>query len=332
MPPADHDVLIHELYRGILGREPDPEGLRHYSAALAQGHPPADIMRALLASPEFIERQGLRVPLMPAHYALPMRIEHDLSDSDRDRLWAHIGQIWASQGQNDPFWSVISAPAYRMASITDAAIDTFYRGGAHEVERIDAWLRRSGFELRPDMVCMEFGCGVGRLTGWLARRCKHLHALDISPPHLARTAARVRATATTNVSLTLLGTPAELGALPAIDLFVSFLVLQHNPPPIIALILGRAFQRLTPGGLALFQLPTYHQDYSFVLETYLRGIGHTDIEMHCLPQHDVFQIAAQNGLTPLEIQQDQFTGDWGISHTFLFQKPPKRRGTRTAPR
>jgi hypothetical protein len=54
--------------------------------------------------------------------------------------------------------------------------------------------------------------------------------------------------------------------------------------------------------------------------------------MHCLPQHDVFQIAAENGLTPSEIQQDQFTGDWGISHTFPFQKPPKRRGMRTAPR
>jgi hypothetical protein len=43
-------------------------------------------------------------------------------------------------------------------------------------EHRDAWLRRNSLELRADTVCAEYGCGVGRLTQWLAKRFRRVLA------------------------------------------------------------------------------------------------------------------------------------------------------------
>lgn len=51
--------------------------------------------------------------------------------------------------------------------------------------------------------------------------------------------------------------------LEAFDLWSSRVVLQHNPPPIVAAILRKMLWRQNPGGLAIFQLPTYRRDYNF---------------------------------------------------------------------
>jgi SAM-dependent methyltransferase len=38
---------------------------------------------------------------------------------------------------------------------------------------------------QPHMTVLEVGCGSGRWTGWLAERCKHVVALDLSPEMVA---------------------------------------------------------------------------------------------------------------------------------------------------
>ena len=44
----------------------------------------------------------------------------------------------------------------------------------------------------------------------------------------------------------------DLDTLPEFDLFFSMIVLQHNPPPLIALMLEKIAARLRPGGVAVF--------------------------------------------------------------------------------
>ena len=128
----------------------------------------------------------------------------------------------------------------------------------------------------------------------------------------------MRAESLGNVEFVHVTGPAGLSRLTDFDVFFSFIVLQHNPPPIMAQILDHACQGLNPGGLALFQAPTYAQDYSFDIHAYLHGqYKKNDMEMHFIPQHEVFRILRDNGVDVVEVRQDHCIGNFDrwISNT-----------------
>jgi hypothetical protein len=113
-----------------------------------------------------------------------------------------------------------------------------------------------------------------------------------------------------------------LVALSGMDFFHSVLVLQHNPPPLIADILSAAFSGLARGGCAFFQVPTYLTNYKWDYDEYVTRTTAEELEMHVLPQSAVFGLAAAAGVVPLEVQPDHCTGiPHGISNTFIFAKP-----------
>jgi hypothetical protein len=120
-----------------------------------------------------------------------------------------------------------------------------------------------------------------------------------------------------------MGTLASLDELPPVDLVFSVIVLQHNPPPLIAHVLRKLLGTLRPGGVAFFQVPTYARGYRFETAKYLRSKPRTDcVEMHVLPQAEVFSIVASSACETLEVLPDSCVGDpdW-ISNTFLVRKP-----------
>jgi hypothetical protein len=118
-------------------------------------------------------------------------------------------------------------------------------------------------------------------------------------------------------------TPADLDKLSDCVMFVLVIVLQHNPPPIMRLILRRALAGLSRHGIAYFQIPTYMPGYTFDTATYLKAAPDGPVmEMHCLPQRDVFELLANSDCVPLEVQRDASIGnpDNWLSYTFLAQK------------
>ncbi len=106
----------------------------------------------------------------------------------------------------------------------------------------------------------------------------------------------------------------------AFDLWFSHIVLQHNPPPVIASILRRMFSMLAPRGITIFQVPTYSPGYRFNVEEYLAKPRQKNIEVHCLPQEIVFKLASDAGCTPLEVREDLAMGYPWISNVFVFRK------------
>ncbi len=107
------------------------------------------------------------------------------------------------------------------------------------------------------------------------------------------------------------------------NLWFSYIVLQHNPPPVIAMILRRAFEMLLPGGIAIFQVPTYARGYRFELAEHLaKASAAGEIKVHCIPMPVVFQLARDAGLAVLEVHEDAAMGPpsaW-LSNTFVFVK------------
>ena len=302
-------------YRAVLHREADPGGLTTYAAELRAGRSLAWLVETLSNSGEFRAGAQTANPF-PLDTAPPMPFT--LGGEELQALWGRVTATWSGLGQTDPHWSVLTEARFLAERMDAAALAVFHETGEGEMHRLEAWLRRSGVALPAGAVCMEYGCGVGRVTRALARRTGRVVAFDVSPPHLRAAAAQIAEDGITNVEFVQVRGPADLLALDGADLFFSVISLQHSAPPIILDVLERAFAGLRPGGLAFFQVPTYAVDYAWPAPAATAG----EMEMHFVPQHVIFGAAHRAGLRVLEVQPDWCigrTGDW-ISNTFLLQK------------
>jgi 2-polyprenyl-3-methyl-5-hydroxy-6-metoxy-1,4-benzoquinol methylase len=320
----DHQ-FITALYRTLLSRKPDADGLSTYLDALKRGMTPEKIVGEILASPEFLSRFQAQAPalLSGSPAAVPMAIDLTMTADQSRALWARVAADWSKLGASKPYWSVLLEPQWEAGQMAPVEnLDAFYETGREDVARLDNWLARSGLSLRESGTCAEFGCGVGRCTIWLAKRFARVVAFDISEPHLHLAIARAKAAGLTNIEFVHLKTSDDLKKLADIDFFYSIIVLQHNPPPVIASILTHAFEGLRPGGIAFFQVPTYATDYSFDLKDYLRRKSRREVEMHFIPQRSVFDLADAHGLRPVEVSPDGAIGHFGrwISTSFLMTK------------
>jgi cyclopropane fatty-acyl-phospholipid synthase-like methyltransferase len=158
----------------------------------------------------------------------------------------------------------------------------------------------------------------------LAKIFKSVIAVDISQNHLDICADELKRVGVENVRLLHLSSLDDIQELPAFNCFVSFIVLQHNPPPVMAHILNAVLAKLERNGVALFQVPTYRQGYRFDLKDYLDNPGPLTMEMHVLPQAKVFEIISENHCQPLHIREDGWADGRTqecISNTFFLRKP-----------
>jgi SAM-dependent methyltransferase len=314
------EELVTAAYRALLLREPDPAGLKHYSDALRGGYDATWLLQSLLRSEEF----GRSASEFPLDAAPPVNIQTNATVQERRALWDHVASVWSNLGRVDPYWSVLTDARWRAKNMKEqAVIETFYGTGKADLLRLEAWMHRNAIKPDPDAICAEYGCGLGRVTRWLATRFRKVIAFDISEPHLKAARSRLCAEGINNIDFILVRGDADLRMLADIDLFYSVIVLQHNPPPIIMDILAAAFHGLKPGGVCFFQLPTYAANYSFSVATYLKdSVKSKKMEMHCLPQRLVLEQGRRYGVVPIEIQFDGAAGDrsrW-ISNTFLMTK------------
>jgi hypothetical protein len=114
----------------------------------------------------------------------------------------------------------------------------------------------------------------------------------------------------------------QIRRLPKVDAVFSVITLQHNPPPIMAWLLSQLLGCLNPGGVAYLQIPSYRSGYLFEVERYMNSTATPTMEMHFLPQQDVFKVIQTAGCLCLEVREDGMVGDESnmLSNTYLIQK------------
>jgi len=320
-PKFTAEEIVSAAYRALLGRDADDEGRQTHERRLQAGDSVADVLQGFVASTEFILRHPA---ILLSHENLPKNlIQLGLSEKQRARVWQHVRETWSRLGHNDPYFSVVTSEQYRIGNMSPDAVERFYDSGQVDVRRVEAALSRHGRRLPRDGVCVDYGCGLGRVTLWLARRCKRVIAVDVSEAHLQIAQRELAARGVDNVEYRLLRTRDDFGVLRGADLFHSVIVLQHNPPPIIADILQHALDGLNPGGAAFFQVPTYGLDYAWNYDLFMaRDMPAGDMEMHVVPQEVVFGLAMRAGCVPIEVLPDGCAGmpNW-VSNSFLFVRP-----------
>lgn len=158
---------------------------------------------------------------------------------------------WDDLGRKDPLWAVLSYPEMRGRKWDQ---DAFFASGREE---ISGWLARLG-TLGLDVPrgrCLDFGCGVGRLTQALADHFEACDGVDIAPSMVSQARAFNRHGDAVRY---------HVNAEPDLRLFedATFdavycrVVLQHIRPAVSERYLAEFLRVVKPGGLVYFEIPT----------------------------------------------------------------------------
>lgn len=308
-------------FRLLLGRDPENEtAIEHFSHVSDW----ATLRNVFLNCAEFKSKVKIEPSVGgPDDFITspPNAVDVEISEEHFDRLVKHVQTAWEILGAEKPHWSVLTNPLFLPDNI-DANVAGFYDTGASSVDILVKAAARAGKTLPADWTCFELGCGVGRVTAYLAKRFDHVIASDISHPHLQITSEHLKRNGIENVRLLQLKSLKTLETLEPFDLFYSIIVLQHNPPPLIYRMLQLIFDKVKIGGCVYFQVPVAYPDYRFSITDYLTTVeqGEGAMEMHVLPQPYLFRLLQENGFRILDLQRDNWAGPTFHSVTVFAEK------------
>eukprot|EP01034_Spumella_vulgaris_P022303 gene22303-28419_t len=313
------------IMRLMLGR--DPENADVVNNLCQTVHTVAKLREVFIGSAEFQQRMGELLGsqqfVRQRHpFTMPsIPVEVGVSREALAQMFERIHQAWEYLGETDPYWSVVTQPQYHMDQF-DSHKDQFFKSGKYSADLFFAALRRN--HVNPNLIglCLEVGCGVGRVTNYLAQTVERVLGADISAHHLEIARDHLAKEGRSNVTLKQLTDIRSLNDLPPVDAIFSVITLQHNPPPVIAWMLRTLLGCLKPSGVAYLQIPTYRNGYLFEADRYLNTPPTKSLEMHFLPQHEIFKIVDEAGCRCLEIREDSMVGEESkmLSNTFVFQK------------
>ena len=308
MVTAEHVISAYRLF---LGRDPESDDVVR-DKVLA--HQTLQSLRSeFLSSAEFTSSYPCSA-IDISYWAEPARIDIDVPHDALRVMVERVRKQWTALGKVDPYWSVLTNDVFKSERLNDERLKQFYESGKQSAGLLDVVRTRTGAQI-PKGVCFELGCGVGRVTSFLAERFEKVIAADISPGNLAICEEYMRRNGINNVTTMLLKDPADISQMQPVDFFYSVIVLQHNPPPIQKLLLDLIFSRLSENGGCLFQTPEAIPGYTFDAARFLAEPTAL-MDMHCLPKAAVLDLLRKHALPLRDIAIDNWTGDFG-SYTYF---------------
>jgi len=232
-----------------------------------------------------------------------------------------LQQHWNKLGEKDPLWAILTRPNKKGGRWT---IEEFMQLGVEEIGGVMEYLRGLGITARPSKA-LDFGCGVGRLTQALAGCCDEVTGVDIAPSmieqarRLNRYGERCRYLVNPGADLTLVG--AE-----RFDLVYTNMVLQHMPKAYSAQYIGEFVRILSPGGVAVFQIPA--KPSGTLVGVLLRVLPDRLIrvirkmDMYGTPRDHVIRLVEDAGGEVLDIRDDQCAGPHWVGYRYCVRRRP----------
>jgi glycosyltransferase involved in cell wall biosynthesis/2-polyprenyl-3-methyl-5-hydroxy-6-metoxy-1,4-benzoquinol methylase len=326
IPKRDRSILERDFviaaYRGLLDRDPESETvIRHYIELFG----PELMIKDIMASEEY--RSRVEGTLRSGAKAMPrprLNIELECPEDQFEKMTDHIQANWSKLGNEEPYWSVLTSEDFKKEKMGDE-VGPFYATGQEDLDNLKLFCERNNIAWTRTWKCLEYGCGVGRVTKWLAETFAHVWAYDISGSHIRFARNYLDQQGMKNVTFRQITSLKDLERFEKADIIYTVLVLQHNPPPVITRILKSLLKALNPGGVALFQLLTYQRNYQFSAKSYLENMDHCQgAEMHVLPQSEVFRVVEETGCRLLEVAGYRWSVyGYDESHSFFVQKKVK---------
>jgi len=314
-------------YRLFLGREPENSDV---VAIYCQNTQSLEKLSSIfMTSPEFIRRMSDAVDKIKGggHHRHPLHlpkipVETDMNSEQLKQMFERIQKKWDYLASTEPYWGVITQHQNYMAEFSKHS-EQFYMTGKNTCETFLSTMRRSGVNPKHLNVCLEIGCGVGRVTRHLADSFDKIIAVDISSKYIEIAKTYLDEKNLQNIEMKHLNNLHQLLELPQVDAIFSLMTLQHNPPPITSWMISTLLSLLRPNGVAYFQIPTYKSGYLFEVNRYLASESLSDVlEMHYFPQPELFRVISEAGCRCMEVREDGIFGDDDqvLSNTLLIQK------------
>jgi ubiquinone/menaquinone biosynthesis C-methylase UbiE len=229
-------------------------------------------------------------------------------------------QDWNELADLDPYWAVLTRPDKRFGRWES---EEFFATGTAEAAGVMARAQELGHPTERRRA-LDFGCGLGRLTRAFAAHFGECVGVDISDTMVAR--ARELNIDVENASF-VVNRAADLGRFEdgSFDFVYSTIALQHVPDRAAIESYIRDFCRvLSPGGLAMFQLPShipavFRLQWRRRLYVGLRRVGVPSaflyrrmrllpIAMSFVPERDVAAVVASAGARVLDVRTHGASG------------------------
>lgn len=161
-----------------------------------------------------------------------------------------LARNWEALGDADPMFGVLSDPTKHGGKWDPAE---FFASGHAHIQKLLRTLGDARATFEPG-TCLDFGCGVGRLTVPLAASFRHTIGVDVARTMIE--AARHHRPAGARCEFILNRDP-HLHRFPnaTFDVVHSSLVLQHIPADVSPGYIAEFLRVTKPGGLVVFQVP-----------------------------------------------------------------------------
>jgi methylase of polypeptide subunit release factors len=251
-----------------------------------------------------------------------LSVEVQVNEAQLEQMISRVAESFSHLGRTDPHWSIVRSEKFRVASI-GANEAEFFDSGAGYVDDLRVTASRYDIDLARFADCFELGSGLGRNTIWLAQKFSQVIGSDVSAIHLDLARETLVKRGINNVQLLHVADLRSLHDVPDFDVFFAIIVLQHNPPPLVAYMLRIILSKIRAGGIGYFQVPTYALNYSFDATTYLDSPPKLGLpEQHMIPQDALFDLIDRAGCRIVEVREDGGGGPNTISSRVLIQKRP----------
>lgn len=161
-----------------------------------------------------------------------------------------LARNWEALGDTDPLFGVLSDPTKHGGKWD---VEEFVSSGRAHIAKLLRSLEDARASFQPG-VCLDFGCGVGRLTIPLSESFARTIGVDVAASMVD--AARRFLRPGDRCEFVVNRDP-DLRQFPqaTFDVVHSCLVLQHIPPDVSLRYIAEFFRVAKPGGLVVFQLP-----------------------------------------------------------------------------
>jgi SAM-dependent methyltransferase len=167
-----------------------------------------------------------------------------INNSDKD---------WEDFGKTDPYFAVLTAPEFH-GRLSDSERARFFESGESHIRTIISIIQERLDPTFAPARALDFGCGVGRLLLPLARRCRDVTGVDVSPSMLAEARRNCDAAGANGVEL--VQSDDDLSAVQGqFDFVHTYIVLQHISVERGEKLVRKLAAKLLPGGVGMFHVP-----------------------------------------------------------------------------
>jgi SAM-dependent methyltransferase len=166
------------------------------------------------------------------------------------KIFKSLARGWEAYGKVDSFFGVLSDRS-KLGNRWTA--EEFFRTGREHVANLMRLLGENGVAPRRG-ACLDFGCGIGRLTQPLADHFDTCIGVDVAPSMIAQARRFNRAGPRCRYVLNRAPDLRQFTDA-SFDLVHSCITLQHLPPDLSAAYIAEFFRIGRPGGLVVFQVP-----------------------------------------------------------------------------